>query len=131
MYTIEADRYKFIMHHCLYDFFARMVFLCFLWVESTDLHSHKFIIDFRFNVINDYKYTTKLTVCIFERQIKCMWSVKKYLPIVVVMSFMSNCFLERKWESFLFSYRVRDFIWKRNQYIIAKTLIPRRSIWRR
>ena len=110
---------------------ARIVFLCLLLVETIDLNRHKFIMNFHFNLATlvnsalfNYLaththththiyilqmiiiYTTKLTVCIFERHIKCMESVKKILAcrsvvVVVVMSSMSSCLLERE---FLFIY---------------------------
>ena len=104
---------------------ARIVFLCLLLVETIDLNRHKFIMNFHFNLATFVNsalfnylaththilqmiiiYTTKLTVCIFERHIKCMESVKKILAcrsvvVVVVMSSMSSCLLERE---FLFIY---------------------------
>ena len=108
---------------------AWIVFLSLLLVETIDLNRHKFIMNFHFNLATlvnsalfNYLathththtyilqmiiiYTTKLTVCIFERHIKCMESVKKILAcrsvvVVVVMSSMSSCLLERE---FLFIY---------------------------
>ena len=108
---------------------ARIVFLCLLLVETIDLKHHKFIMNFHFNLATFVNsalfnylaththilqmiiiYTTKLTVCIFETQIKCMESVKKILAcrsvVVVVMSSMSSRLLERE---FLFIYLFKKY----------------------
>ena len=50
------------------------------------------------------KYTTKLIVCIFERSSVHVKYKKKYLPVMVMMSSMSNNFLERERVFFFFFF---------------------------
>ena len=49
----------------------KIVFLCLLLAGSIDLDSYKLIMDFHFNLANDYKIHNQ-NVSIFERQIKCI-----------------------------------------------------------
>ena len=115
------------------SFLIWSVILCLLLAESMDLESCKFIMDFRFNLANDYKIHNQINSMHIWKTNQVHVKCKKILAYggggdVFHVKPLLGEGMRKKKISFS-KQRERDLVWKRNQYIIAKKLIFKRGIW--